>query len=501
MDSEVKELTSIPEKVVSEDEYNQGKSKDFFDGTYLSAKSMPVTIDDEFKELIPRISKVEYEHLEENILEDGVRDEIVIWKTEDGKIIILDGHNRYDICLKHDLECKIKLKVFKTREEAIDYIIRNQLGRRNLTPEQKRYLIGKQYELEKKASHRPEKIEKEKSGKKHHLKTAEKMAKEYKVSEKYIRDSGKYAKNIDILGKNVGPEIKEGILDRNVNLSIEETRKFAGLERGRQREVMRLIDEYKVESISEAISLQVKKKGKNVKKWDPTLFNENSIEWLHKINDKSMDFLITSPPSKENVAELKLFAESWLTLALSKINDTGSAYIFTSSKPEEIKVYLDVLLDLPSYNISHFEFVNILSWHYGTNSKRIPEQAQKLKWQPIFYLTGKKAKGNKLPNTAKNFSLPSTDILENGHNPSHYYFQVPDRLAKIVIKYSTDEYDYGIDPFAGIGTFLSACKELNRLSSGCEKNSDIFNIAEKNGCKTRINAMTHIPYIYPYIWK
>ena len=73
------------------------------------------------------------------------------------------------------------------------------------------------------------------------------MAEEHKVSEKYIRDSGKYAKNIDILGKNVGPEIKEGILDRNVNLSIEETRKFAGLERGRQREVMRLIDEYKVE--------------------------------------------------------------------------------------------------------------------------------------------------------------------------------------------------------------------------------------------------------------
>ena len=40
---------------------------------------------------------------------------------------------------------------FESREEVLAWICKNQLGRRNLTPEQKRYLLGKQYEAEKKA--------------------------------------------------------------------------------------------------------------------------------------------------------------------------------------------------------------------------------------------------------------------------------------------------------------------------------------------------------------
>ena len=40
-------------------------------------------------------------------------------------------------------------KEFSSRYEAIIWICKNQLGRRNLTPEQKKYLIGKQYEAEK----------------------------------------------------------------------------------------------------------------------------------------------------------------------------------------------------------------------------------------------------------------------------------------------------------------------------------------------------------------
>ena len=38
---------------------------------------------------------------------------------------------------------------FESREEVLAWICKNQLGRRNLTPEQKLFLIGKQYEAEK----------------------------------------------------------------------------------------------------------------------------------------------------------------------------------------------------------------------------------------------------------------------------------------------------------------------------------------------------------------
>ena len=37
---------------------------------------------------------------------------------------------------------------FESREEVLAWICKNQLGRRNLTPEQKKFLIGKQYSVE-----------------------------------------------------------------------------------------------------------------------------------------------------------------------------------------------------------------------------------------------------------------------------------------------------------------------------------------------------------------
>ena len=64
------------------------------------------------------------------------------------------------------------------------WIISNQLARRNLTPEQTKYLRGMRYELEKQEAHRPEKKGDHLNGK-----TAEKLAKEYGVSAPTIRRS------------------------------------------------------------------------------------------------------------------------------------------------------------------------------------------------------------------------------------------------------------------------------------------------------------------------
>ena len=43
---------------------------------------------------------------------------------------------------------------FESREEVLAWICKNQLGRRNLTPEQKYYLMGKQYESRKSRARR-----------------------------------------------------------------------------------------------------------------------------------------------------------------------------------------------------------------------------------------------------------------------------------------------------------------------------------------------------------
>ena len=101
-------------------------------------------IDKGFQELIRPLYKNEYLQLEENLIADGCRDPITVWNG-----VIVDGHNRYNICKKHDIPFAIEEKSFSCREEAIVWICANQLGRRNLTEESRKYLIGKQYESQK----------------------------------------------------------------------------------------------------------------------------------------------------------------------------------------------------------------------------------------------------------------------------------------------------------------------------------------------------------------
>ena len=101
-------------------------------------------IDDEFTTLIRPLTNEEYHQLEENILREGCRESLVIWKN-----IILDGHNRYKICRRWNLPFRTTELELSCREEAMSWICANQLGRRNLSEEMRRYLIGKRYEIEK----------------------------------------------------------------------------------------------------------------------------------------------------------------------------------------------------------------------------------------------------------------------------------------------------------------------------------------------------------------
>ena len=105
-------------------------------------------IDPEFQNQIPPLTDDEYKQLEENILKEGkLLSPLIVWGNT-----LVDGHNRYAILQKHPEICFSTMPLrFANREEALAWICKNQLGRRNLSPEQKRYLLGKQYESEKKA--------------------------------------------------------------------------------------------------------------------------------------------------------------------------------------------------------------------------------------------------------------------------------------------------------------------------------------------------------------
>jgi hypothetical protein len=90
---------------------------------------------------------------------------------------------------------------------AVNWVIANQLGRRNLTPEQKSYLRGKRYQVEKKAKGRPDGKLPQNEGE-----TAERLATEYGVSPATIARDAEFAEATDTLEDEVRPELTEGAL-------------------------------------------------------------------------------------------------------------------------------------------------------------------------------------------------------------------------------------------------------------------------------------------------
>lgn len=194
-----------------------------------------ITVLPELRDLIPPLKPEEAIALEENILKNGCRDALLIWERDGGEYILIDGHNRYAICQKHRLDFPIRLVSFESIEEAKNYMIDNQLSRRNLTPEQASYLRGIRYQVEKtekgkyeRQDHKgqnvpydenPENVVEKET-------TAERLAKEYNVSEKTIKRDAQFAEGLEKIGK-LNPELKKDILAGRVKINKSDIQQLA----------------------------------------------------------------------------------------------------------------------------------------------------------------------------------------------------------------------------------------------------------------------------------
>ena len=184
--------------------------------------SLHLTIDPEFKGKIPPLREEELKQLEENILADGVViNPLIVW---DG--VIVDGHNRYRILQKHpEIQFTTYEKEFPDRYAAIAWICKNQLGRRNLTPQQFKYLVGQRYEAEKQSKgiefQGNQYTSQDRSGlgqndpdQKLHG-TRSRIAKETQTSDSYVRRAAHFAKGVDA-AEETEPGIKQEILSGSI---------------------------------------------------------------------------------------------------------------------------------------------------------------------------------------------------------------------------------------------------------------------------------------------
>jgi N6-adenosine-specific RNA methylase IME4 len=92
-------------------------------------------IKEQFKQLIPPLTKEEFAQLENNCLAEGIREKIITWNG-----FIIDGHNRYEIAQKWNLDYQTESKSFKDENAVKEWMINNQFGRRNLSNYQRSVL-------------------------------------------------------------------------------------------------------------------------------------------------------------------------------------------------------------------------------------------------------------------------------------------------------------------------------------------------------------------------
>lgn len=220
-----------------------------------------IVIDRELQEWISPLSTDEYAQLKQNILQNGCLDKLLVWKKSAQEYILVDGHNRYQICKDLGINFQIAILEFPDKEAAKLFMLTHQMGRRNLTIEQLSYLRGKRYEQEKAVISNSLGINQSNSVKGQNVlqpkieennsnlvkgqnvfqpkteenrsnlverqnvlqpktTTAEKLAQEYHVSDKTIQRDYEFAKGLDKVGVS-NPELKQAILSGTVKVKKE----------------------------------------------------------------------------------------------------------------------------------------------------------------------------------------------------------------------------------------------------------------------------------------
>lgn len=221
-------------------------------------------IDNEFKGLIPRLTPEEYGQLEKNIIAEGCRDALVTWQG-----ILIDGHNRYEICQKHGIEYRVVEKEFENRDTVIDWIINNQLGRRNLTPANQSYLRGLQYQREKSKHGGDRKSEESRGQNVPLISTAQRLAEQHGVAERTIKRDAEFTEAVNTIVQNTAPEVKQQILNREIPVTKKDTLELAKVEPEIQKQVIQEVTTGESKTIKEAIG----------KKTPHVAYNSGNNEW------------------------------------------------------------------------------------------------------------------------------------------------------------------------------------------------------------------------------
>ncbi|MFY0601591.1 MAG: hypothetical protein JXR03_18100 [Cyclobacteriaceae bacterium] len=172
----------------------------------MSLTKENLVIKKKFEEFMVPLTADEFNQLEENIVQQGCKDPLVVW-TKKNESVLIDGHNRFKICSKHSIDFNITELTFKNEDEAIQWVINHQMGRRNLSSDQMSFYRGLKYLKMKKKIGGYDKV----LGKGTTETTSEQLSKEFNVSPATVRRDANFAQGVELIGQS-NPQLKLDIL-------------------------------------------------------------------------------------------------------------------------------------------------------------------------------------------------------------------------------------------------------------------------------------------------
>ena len=258
-----------------------------------------LTVLPELKNLIFPLTEVEYENLEASILENGVEVPVDIWiptektagenKDIIGKNIVVDGHNRNDICIKHNLSVPdVKEREFNSIEEVKLWMIRKQLGRRNLSDINRTYFIGLLYNQVK--------IDKGKYNRKETtgVDSAKTIAEQTGSSVRTVSNASEFATGM----QKLVPELKDHILGGKEKVSKQDIQHLAA------SDVEKPIEN--VEQISEEVEKVKEKKAEKKSKKTVSKPNKGSKKEI-KDSQSEIPKETINKPNNEDLSDVERF--------------------------------------------------------------------------------------------------------------------------------------------------------------------------------------------------
>ena len=422
---------------------------------------MNVKISETFKKLVPPQKPDERRLLEESILKNGYDPAypVFLWNGT-----LIDGHNRYEICQKHGIEFTTSEKFFENEHEVTNWIIDNQLSRRNLESEQYSYLRGKRQNEEKKEPFRP-KID-IKSDKLTHLtstnnETSKKIANESNVSARTVYRDVKFADAVDKVSENTGINPQD-ILSGKISASRKDIQTVSKYEPEKQKKVLEKINNNEVKTVKEAIKQIKDEEIEEIKDSiilpDPIKIIQGDFREVYPtLEPDSIDFIITDPPyPKEYLPlyeDLAKCAELVLKPGGSLLMMIGQSYL-----PEIIQM-----------TVPYLNYHWILGYFTpGGQSAQLWQKKVNTFWKPVLWFTKGDFKGEWIG-----------DVIKSSENDKRFHeWGQSESGIRDLMKRFVKPGDTVLDPFMGGGTTGVICKELKCEFIGVELSKDTFNLAK-----------------------